>query len=179
MAICVTSHAESPKRTQKPVTPRPIELQQNVLKENSSEIIDQHNVVTQKLLTIAKFCQAKYFEEFDLIKSEIALQRSRNAIYKAGRDLVVENAETPSKVMKIHADAGFEYMRCAESSKLKMQPVLVEYVGLFRKTERLEGAKKIYAQWLTAIDAVGEVTFDGEVSKLNNLINSMTVELNI
>lgn len=179
MSICLASHAESPKRPQKTVPPRPIELQQNVPKENLTEIIDQHNVVTAKLLTTAKFCQTKYFEEFDSIKSEIALQRSRNAIYKAGRDLVVENAETPSKIMKIHADAGFEYMRCAESSKLKMKPVLIEYIGLFKTTERLAGAKQIYAQWLTAVDAVGEVTFDGEFSKLNNLINSMTVELNI
>ena len=177
LAICATSHAESPKRPQKLAVPRTVELQQENLKESPSEAIDQHNRVALKLTTTAKLCQTKYFQEFDLINNEIVMQKARNATRKAGRDLVVENAETPWKIMKIHEDAGFEYKRCAESSKVEMQPELIAYVSLFKQTERIAGAKQIYAQWLTAIDAVGEVTFDGEFSKLNNLINSMTVEL--
>lgn len=177
LTVAFSGYAEPLKKSRQPSTGRPIELPQDNLKENQVEATSQHHNITPKLVKAAQTCQSKYAQELEIMAHEIVMQQARNLGSKVGRDLAVANAEAPSNVWNARASVGFEYKRCIDTIKVEIQPQLVSYVAVFKKVERIAVAKQIFAQWLTTIDAVGENIFEVELGKLNNFINSMTVEL--
>jgi len=71
------------------------------------------------------------------------------------------------------------YKRCEKEAMADFQATSRDFMGKFRDPKMQGKAKDALAQWMTALDAVGNSNFDQEASKFATLANGVKLELSL
>ncbi len=69
------------------------------------------------------------------------------------------------------------YLKFVKDTKEAMLPEAKAFIQSFTKTDERGRATDMVAQWITALDAIGNRNSEAEASKFETLANRMTLEM--
>lgn len=113
--------------------------------------------------------------QYDKFSAEsFAAERSWESENKA------EEAESrysgkPIEVIQMRQTSPYHKI-CSESAKQDFIPTAKTFIRLFKNKETQKNAKDMVAQWITAIDAIGDKGAQSELAKFETLANGLLLD---